>query len=991
MAKVAARIRDRRRSPTIQELLTLYESDGITPDYLKEEGAISEVPPEFYPRLAELHQQGRQAKQAAPDLEGIPGTNPLYYQDDPRQFDAVVVRATKDMVILDRTAFYPRGGGQEPDTGIIGGCSVRDVQKHGEVIIHYVDGPLPEAGRTVRCQVNADRRYRITKNHTATHILNASSRMVLGSWVWQHSAHKDEDHARLDVTHHSALTAQEISRIQDTANGIVRQDLQVTIQYMDRGSAESRYGFSIYQGGVVPVRSVRIVSIGEIDVEACGGTHVTRTGQVERIRITRAKRIQDGVVRIEFVAGAEAASAIQDDKAEAGGDDDDTIKEERRQRAKMALESLLEPRPHRPGVGRAGHHLRGRILRGARRRLRRALPYPAGQKADRPPPGSILLRDIPERSGRPSDGLLWGRVAPSGRQDSGDHLGDAGGESRRQRVVRAGRGPQRLGDGAGGILGDIGDDAKMTINWGEIERKWQDIWEERRLFEANPDGRPKKMITVAYPYPNSPQHIGHGRTYTLADIDARFWRMRGYNVLFPMGFHYTGTPILGMARRVQGKDAELLAGLRDIFGVPQEAIAGFTEPLNIANYFRDEIRQGMKEMGYSIDWRRQFTTIDEPYRRFIEWQISSLKEAGLIIQGSHPVGWCPEDQNPVSQHDTLGDVEPEFTEYILVKFRWSKYVIPTATLRPETVFGVTNVWVNPEVTYDIVKVGDEQWVVSPQCAGKLSHQGKDPVKVGTIQGSELAGESLGTPLGGMVPMLAAGFADPETGTGLVMSVPAHAPFDYAALRDAASKSEAARAITPVPIISVPGFGRVPAQEICEEMGIDDQLDERLEEATTQIYNKEFYEGVLTEGCGRFAGQKVSECKDAVREWLREANGAEAFHELAGEVRCRCGARCVVKMLTNQWFLNYGDDRWKSDTRSCLGEMSILPPEISGEFYNVVDWLRERACARQHGLGTKLPWDENWIVESLSDSTIYMAFYVIMRFIRDGDHHPGDDD
>ena len=523
-----------------------------------------------------------------------------------------------------------------------------------------------------------------------------------------------------------------------------------------------------------------------------------------------------------------------------------------------------------------------------------------------------------------------------------------------------------------------------AVNWGEIERRWQDIWEERRTFEANPDGRPKKMITVAYPYPNSPQHIGHGRTYTLADIDARFWRMRGYNVLFPMGFHYTGTPILGMARRVQGRDAELLAGLRDIFGVPQEDIDGFTEPLNIANYFRDEIRQGMREMGYSIDWRRQFTTIDEPYRRFIEWQIESLRRAGLIIQGSHPVGWCPEDQNPVSQHDTLGDVEPQFTEYVLVKFRWDGYVVPTATLRPETVFGVTNVWVNPEVTYDIVRVGSEQWVVSPQCADKLSHQGRDPVKVGTIDGSRLAGETLRTPLGGSVPVLAAGFADPRTGTGLVMSVPAHAPFDYAALVDAAGESEIAGAIAPVPIISVPGYGEVPAREICERMGIDSQRDDdRLEEATTQIYNKEFYEGVLRENCGRFAGQKVSECKDAVREWLREENGAEAFHEMVGEVRCRCGARCVVKMLTNQWFLNYGDDRWKRDTRDCLGGMSILPPEISGEFYNVVDWLRERACARQHGLGTKLPWDDNWIVESLSDSTIYMAFYVIMRFVRDG--------
>lgn len=353
MAKVAAKIRDRQRPPTIQELLTLYESDGITPDYLKEEGAIPEVPPEFYPRLSELHQQGRQAKPPSPDLEGIPGTEPLYYQDDPSQFEAVVLKAAENMVILDRTAFYPRGGGQEPDTGRIGDCIVRDVQKHGEVIVHYVDGTLPEAGRTVRCRLNQDRRRRITKNHTATHILNASSRMVLGSWVWQHSAYKDEDHARLDVTHHSALTAQEISRIQEAANGIVEQDLPVTIQYMDRGSAESRYGFSIYQGGVVPVRSVRIVSIGEIDVEACGGTHVASTGEVEQIRITRAKRIQDGVVRIEFVAGAEAASAMQDE-AERAHQDEDAAKEERRQRARMMLESLLERVPTGQGSPEPG-------------------------------------------------------------------------------------------------------------------------------------------------------------------------------------------------------------------------------------------------------------------------------------------------------------------------------------------------------------------------------------------------------------------------------------------------------------------------------------------------------------------------------------------------------------------------------------------------------------------------------------------------------------
>ena len=353
MARIADRVRGRDGPPTIGELLTLYESDGITPDYLVEAGAISQVPPDFYPRLSELHQRRRPGQEAAPDLDGIPQTVPLYYRDDPGEFTATVLSSSGGVIILDRTSFYPRGGGQEPDTGTIARCRITDVQKHGGVILHHIqDGDAPpEAGRAVVCRVDADRRRNITRNHTATHILNASSRRVLGSWVWQHSAYKDEDHARLDVTHHSALTAEEVSRIQQEANGIIAQNLPVSITYMDRGTAESRYGFSIYQGGVVPVKSVRIVSIGDgTDVEACGGTHVQATGEVGLIRITRARRIQDGVVRLEFVAGegarrlaADQDIARGDDARPARQDDDDgdRQKQERRQRAREVISGML--------------------------------------------------------------------------------------------------------------------------------------------------------------------------------------------------------------------------------------------------------------------------------------------------------------------------------------------------------------------------------------------------------------------------------------------------------------------------------------------------------------------------------------------------------------------------------------------------------------------------------------------------------------------------
>ena len=527
----------------------------------------------------------------------------------------------------------------------------------------------------------------------------------------------------------------------------------------------------------------------------------------------------------------------------------------------------------------------------------------------------------------------------------------------------------------------------MEINWNKIEKKWRTKWVENKEFETNPNDKLKKFITVAYPYPNSPQHIGHGRTYTLADVHARFYRMQGYNVLFPMAFHYTGTPILGMAKRVEANDQELISNLKNLYGVPEESIKEFVEPVKIADYFHEEIKSGMIEMGYSIDWRREFTTIDPVYSKFIEWQINTLKEKNLIIQGSHPVGWCPKDQNPVSQHDTLGDVEPDFTEYILIKFKFGEYIIPTATLRPETIFGVTNLWINPDITYKKIIVNDEKWIVSQECAYKLEFLDKKITYEGEIKGSELIGKTVKVPhRNEMILMLQASFVESETGTGMVMSVPAHAPFDYQALEDLkkigeSKLEEKINQIIPISIIETEGYGENPAKEVIEKFNITNQNDPKLEEATKEIYGKEFYSGKLKSNTEKFSGIKVAYAKDTIKEWLIENKHADILLELTNTpVKCRCGSECVVKVLNNQWFLNYGDKSWKDLATKCFDSMNILPQEIKSEFKYVIGWLRERACARQHGLGTKLPWDKDWIVESLSDSVIYMAYYTISKFV-----------
>ena len=299
------------KEPTVDDLIRLYESDGVTPDYLKEMNVIAEIPSKFYSKLSELHQGKKQKEQVSFPLENIPDTELLFYSNDPKEFDAKVLKSFEKYVVLDRTSFYARGGGQEPDHGKISNYEVVDVTKHGNIIVHELKDGVPKQGETVSCVLDATRRDRITKNHTSTHIINTSARSVLGSWVWQHSAFKEEDHARLDVTHHSALTEKEVTEIEQTANSIVEKNIPVKIENFDRGTAEQKYGFRIYQGGVVPVKSVRIVSIGDLDIEACGGTHVKETSYIGQIKITKTKRIQDGVVRIEFVSGDGAKEFVR--------------------------------------------------------------------------------------------------------------------------------------------------------------------------------------------------------------------------------------------------------------------------------------------------------------------------------------------------------------------------------------------------------------------------------------------------------------------------------------------------------------------------------------------------------------------------------------------------------------------------------------------------------------------------------------------------------
>lgn len=317
MYQIANSMIKSKNSPSTEDLIRMYESDGITPDFLLESGVIEKIPPDFYVKLSELH-TSHESKQVL-DIEpfiGIEPTRLLYYENESiREFDARVLKVLKDKyLILDKTAFYPRGGGQEPDFGSIEDIRITDVIKQNNIVLHKMQTSSKDhfvENKVVHGIIDNTRRRSITKNHSATHILNSAARNSLGSWVWQNSAFKDEHYARLDITHHSALTKEQIKQIEKTANEVVQKNLPIIINIQERSDAESRYTFRIYQGGAVPSNNVRIVNIDGWDVEACGGTHVNKTGEIGLIKILKTERIQDGAVRLEFVSGNNALQYIQ--------------------------------------------------------------------------------------------------------------------------------------------------------------------------------------------------------------------------------------------------------------------------------------------------------------------------------------------------------------------------------------------------------------------------------------------------------------------------------------------------------------------------------------------------------------------------------------------------------------------------------------------------------------------------------------------------------
>ncbi len=301
-----------------EELLQLYKSHGIPPEFVLDEAKKHkvevEMPGNFYSlvREKEKDEDGLEVI----DVSEVKKTEGYFYTEK-EEFPAKVVKIINNYLILDKTAFYPEGGGQVGDTGEIENQKVKNVTKEAGVVLHEVaDIKKFKVGQTVHGRVDLKRRRIITRHHTCAHLLNAAARFVLGPHIWQGGSNKDEFKAHLDITHYRKITQEELNKIEAKVNEYIMQDLPINIRILPRNVAESKYGFKLYQGGAVPGKELRIVSIGDIDHEACGGTHhmLKTTGEIGSFVIVKRESIQDGLERITYKAGSRALEYMQEQR-----------------------------------------------------------------------------------------------------------------------------------------------------------------------------------------------------------------------------------------------------------------------------------------------------------------------------------------------------------------------------------------------------------------------------------------------------------------------------------------------------------------------------------------------------------------------------------------------------------------------------------------------------------------------------------------------------
>ncbi|KAF7759757.1 hypothetical protein Agabi119p4_11452 [Agaricus bisporus var. burnettii] len=454
--------------------------------------------------------------------------------------------------------------------------------------------------------------------------------------------------------------------------------------------------------------------------------------------------------------------------------------------------------------------------------------------------------------------------------------------------------------------------------------------------------------------------------------------------------------------------------IMESIGIPRSEIKKFADTQHWLTYFPPLAIADNNALGSRIDWRRTFLTTDANpyYDTFVRWQVNKLYRLGKIKFGERYTIYSPKDGQPCMDHDRQegeGFGPQEYTGMKMEVVEWSpaakeaieakvggrKVYLVAATLRPETMYGQTNCFVGPTLKYGVFAANEkEAYLCTYRAARNMTFQGiitprGEVNKLAEVEGASLIGTKIKAPLAvnPEVYVLPMESVLATKGTGVVTSVPSDSPDDYQTLMDLRKKAEYYKidpkwaAIDPVPVLSTPTYGDLSAPAIVKQLKILSAKDtKQLAEAKEIAYKEGFYNGTMV--VGEYKGQSVQDAKPKVRESLINQGLAFAYAEPEGFVLSRSADECVVALM-DQWYLDYGEESWRAQVEELLQGMNTYTEETRHGFQKTLAWLNKWACARTYGLGSKLPWDPQFLVESLSDSTIYMSYYTVAHLLHAG--------
>lgn len=480
-----------------------------------------------------------------------------------------------------------------------------------------------------------------------------------------------------------------------------------------------------------------------------------------------------------------------------------------------------------------------------------------------------------------------------------------------------------------------------------------------------------------------------------------------------------GPPGKRVAKKILAKtgDAAFQWEILMAMNLKAEELPPFVDPNHWLEYYPPLGVRDLKKFGAPFDFRRSFitTAVNPFYDQFIRWQFRKLKAGNKIGFGKRPTMYSETDGQACMDHDRAegeGVAPQEYTAIklkvlehpeVLKPLKGKNVYLLAATLRPETMCGQTNCWILPQGKYGCYKAGDKDvYVTSARAARNMSFQdilmprGKAECLL-EVTGKDLMGCKLHAPTCpyDYVHLLPLMSIKMDKGTGIVTSVPSDSPDDYATYMDLMKpakrdhfgiKEEWIVPFKLIPIIDVEIDGEVrhlAAQYMNDKLGVQSPNDkEKLLESHDTVYKLGFDKGTMS--IGPCKGMPVKEAKPKIREQIIKEGLAFVYSEPEKRVVGRSGDECVVAGI-DQWFLKYGDPDWKKQITDHLNSDNWVSynDRIKDSFEEAIGWLKEWACSRSFGLGTKVPWDEQFLIESLSDSTIYMAYYTIAHMLQGG--------